>query len=104
MAKLTIIYWQQIPSQVIGQEGRVRIKRALSARFAIAIDRAAMRAGKGSSEAYLNEWRRENEVCEGELEALVEQKVRYIEEQFPDAVLAELVKAGGAIQKSAASF
>lgn len=99
MAKLTVIYWQQIPSQVIGQQGRVRIKRSLSSRFAIAIDRAAMRAGKGSSDAYLNEWRRENQVCEGELEELVAQQVRYLEATFPDHRLDELIKAGGAISE-----
>ncbi len=59
MGKLTIIYWRDIPAQVIGQQGGTRFKKVLDGRFAVAIDRAAMRAGKGSSHAYLDEWRRE---------------------------------------------
>ena len=62
MAKLICIYWRDIPAQVIGRAGRrTRIKRELGARFARAIDRAAMRAGRGSSDAYLDDWRRVTE-------------------------------------------
>ena len=64
MAKLTTIYWRDIPAQVFGQQGRTRHKQELSKRFAVAIDRAAMRAGKGSSNAYLDEWRREAQRVE----------------------------------------
>ena len=70
MAKLTCIYWRDIPAQVIGQAGRTRVKRELPPRFAQAIDRAALRAGRGSSEAYLADWRRESEEIEGDLERL----------------------------------
>ena len=63
MAKLITIYWRDIPAQIIGQEGRRRHKQELSKRFAVAIDRAAMRAGRGSSTAYLEDWRRERSSC-----------------------------------------
>ena len=52
------ILWRDIPSQVLIKRGRDRGKYMLSARFQEAIDRAAMRAGKGGSDAYLEEWRR----------------------------------------------
>ena len=56
MAKLISIYWRDIPAQVIGRAGRrTSIKKELDARFAKAIDRAAMRAGRGSSDAYLED-------------------------------------------------
>ena len=42
MAKLTTIYWRDIPAQVIGQQGRKRHKQELSKRFAVGIDRAAI--------------------------------------------------------------
>jgi len=45
----TIIYWRDIPSQVVVQKGRKREKALLSSRFQEAIDRAAMRAGKGEA-------------------------------------------------------
>ncbi len=60
MAKLTIVYWRDIPAQVIGKAGRRTVRQQLSQRFQEAIDRAAMRAGRGSSDLYLSEWRRES--------------------------------------------
>ena len=54
MAKLICIYWRDIPAQVVVRAGRKNsVKKELAPRFAKAIDRAAMRAGRGSSDAYL---------------------------------------------------
>jgi hypothetical protein len=64
LVKRVLIYWRDIPAQVIVQRGRKREKAQLSQRFQKAIDRAAMRAGKGSSDAYLSEWRRESATLE----------------------------------------
>ena len=47
VAKLITILWRDIPSQVVAKRGRQTLKTKLSPRFQIAIDRAAMRAGKG---------------------------------------------------------
>ena len=52
MASLIIISWRDIPSQVVIRHGRETSKIMLSARFQEAVDRAAMRAGKGSSDAW----------------------------------------------------
>ena len=68
-------------------------------RFATAIDRAAMRAGRGSSDAYLEDWRRESEVVEGDLEAIVEARVAQLEAQFSDEYLEAVVKAGGLVDQ-----
>jgi len=95
MPKLITIYWRDIPAQVIGQQGRKRVKQELEKRFAVAIDRAAMRAGKGSSSAYLEEWRRESRPCEGEIETAVSEEVARLEAQFPDDLLEATVKNGG---------
>ncbi|NCF62018.1 MAG: hypothetical protein GWP58_04130 [Gammaproteobacteria bacterium] len=99
MAKLTTIYWRDIPAQVIGQQGRKRTKKVLSPRFAVAIDRAAMRAGKGSSSAYLEEWRRESRPCDGDVEEAMNAEVERLEAQFPDEILETTVKAGGILNK-----
>ena len=100
MAKLISIYWRDIPAQVIGRAGRrSSIKKELDARFAKAIDRAAMRAGRGSSDAYLEDWRRVTEEVEGDLEALVNERVAALEEAFDDKTLEETVKAGGLTDK-----
>jgi len=44
MPMATIVYWRDIPAQVIIKQGRKAAKRELSARFQEAIDMAAMRA------------------------------------------------------------
>jgi len=99
MSKLTIIFWRDIPAQVIGQRGRKRFKQVLPERFAVAIDRAAMRAGKGSSDAYLEEWRRESRACDGDVESAMNEEVARLEALFPDDVLETTVKAGGLMNK-----
>lgn len=97
MAKLICIYWRDIPAQVVGREGRNNIKKVLAPRFAEAIDRAAMRAGRGSSDAYLADWRRESEEVSGNLEQQVQERVDLLESQFNDEFLESVVKAGGLI-------
>jgi hypothetical protein len=95
VAKLISIYWRDIPAQVVGRAGRTNVKKELAPRFAKAIDRAAMRAGRGSSDAYLADWRRETEHVAGDLELLVAQRVAELESRFDDAYLESIVKAGG---------
>jgi len=103
MAKLICIYWRDIPAQVVGRAGRKNgYKKELQPRFARAIDRAAMRAGRGSSDAYLEDWRRESEEVSGELETLVNERVAALEAQFDDEFLEALVKTGGKMDKGAA--
>lgn len=97
MAKKILIYWRDIPSQVIVQRGRKREKAKLSSRFQEAIDRAAMRAGKGSSDAYLAEWRRETSAFEStdELREIAEREVSRFEEEFSDDRLLKLIRNHG---------
>ena len=99
MAKLICIYWRDISAQVVGRAGRKGgVKKELAPRFATAIDRAAMRAGRGSSDAYLEDWRRVSEDVTGDLESLVNERVRELEEQFDESSLEALVKAGGSME------
>lgn len=95
MAKLITVYWRDIPAQVIAKAGRNSAKVQLSERFQVAIDRAAMRAGKGSSDHYLEDWRRESEDCDGELALAVQDAAARLEAAFPEELLERLVKAGG---------
>ena len=99
MGKMATIYWRDIPAQVIGQQGRKRHKQVLENRFALAIDRAAMRAGKGSSNAYLEEWRRESRPFDGNMEDAVSSEVSRLQDSFPDDLLESTVKAGGLLKK-----
>ena len=58
MADVTIVYWRDMPAQVIVGKGRRGTKMPLPERFEQAIDRAAMTTGAASTDAYLAEWRK----------------------------------------------
>ncbi len=58
MAEITIVYWRDIPAQVIAGKGRRGVKRPLPERFEQAIDRAAMKSGAAGTDDYLAEWRK----------------------------------------------
>ena len=100
MAKLICIYWRDIPAQVVGRKGRMSVKKQLAPRFAKAIDRAAMRAGRGSSGAYLADWRRVSEEISGDLKKLVQDRVATLESEFDGEFLESVVKAAGSIEEA----
>lgn len=91
------IYWRDIPAQIQIKKGRERGKYLLAHRFQAAIDRAAMRAGKGGSDAYLDEWRRVSTEIESSDNAQLtaERLGRELETQYSDERLAQLVAAKG---------
>ena len=95
MAKLITIYWRDIPSQIVAKSGRRSAKVRLANRFQDAIDRAAMRAGKGSSDAYLSEWRRDSRNCSDDLEAEAQAEGDSLDQQFSDDDLLALIRSKG---------
>lgn len=96
MAELVILYWRDIPAQVIAKAGRKSAKAQLSRRFTEAIDSAAMRAGLTNSDAYLSEWRRGDPApCADDLHAVVAETVAGIETAYDAERLKHLVAAGG---------
>lgn len=96
MASLTLIYWRDIPAQVVVKRGRETAKVKLSARFQEAVDRAAMRAGKGSSDAYLAEWRRSTATpCSDDIEQEAAAEAARIEAKYSDQDLERLIRAKG---------
>jgi len=58
MPDVTIVFWRDIPAQVIVGRGRSGTKMPLPERFEQAIDRAAMKTGAAGTDAYLAEWRK----------------------------------------------
>ena len=95
MPKLTTVYWRDIPAQVIVKQGRKSVNVPLSQRFHEAIDRAAMRAGKGGSDAYLEEWRREIENCGDDMQGIADSRAAELETAYGDDRLAAMVKNKG---------
>jgi hypothetical protein len=96
MASLTRIYWRDIPAQVVVKRGRDTAKVKLSNRFQEAVDRAAMRAGKGSSDLYLAEWRRsEAQPCSDDIEQEAAAEAARIEAHYSEEDLERLIRAKG---------
>jgi hypothetical protein len=96
MPSLSIISWRDIPAQVVVKRGRETAKVYLSARFQEAVDRAAMRAGRGTSDAYLADWKRsEPRPCGEDIQAEAAAEAARIEARYDDAALEALVRAKG---------
>ncbi len=96
MGQLIVISWRDIPAQVLVRRGRETAKVQLAARFQEAVDRAAMRAGKGSSDAYLADWRRSPpRPCGDELQAVADAEAAAIEARYSDADLERIIRNKG---------
>ena len=96
MAERVIVYWRDIPAQVIVKAGRKAAKRELSQRFIQAIDACAMRVGASDTDAYLAEWRRgAPEPCGEDLEAEADAALARLESDYGRDRLRQLVDNGG---------
>lgn len=96
MAQVTVVYWRDIPAQVIVKAGRKAAKRELSAKFQEAIDMAAMRAKAIGTDAYLNDWRRDPVAeCDGDLEAEADKWLAQLYSDYDDARVDALVANKG---------
>ncbi len=102
MAERIVIYWRDIPAQVIVRAGRKSEKRELPARFLEAIDQCAMAVGAKDSDAYLAEWRRgAPEPCGDDLAAEADRAAATLAADYDPARLSELVLNGGRVSGSA---
>ena len=96
MAQVVIVYWRDIPAQVIAGRGRGACKIALSERFEQAIDRCAMRVGARDSDSYLAEWRKAPPFeVPGEPDEAATATAARLEDEFDPTRLNALVAAGG---------
>ena len=96
MPDVVIVYWRDIPAQVIVGKGRAASKVQLPERFEQAIDRCAMKIGARDADAYLAEWRKADPVLvSDELEAEAEKAMSAIEAGYDKERLVSLVKNGG---------
>lgn len=94
-AKLTVVYWRDIPAQIRAQKGRERHSVQLSMRFQEGIDQAAMYAGKYSTDDYLEDWRQVAQECGDDVKAEAEKLAAELEAAYSDEELELLVKAKG---------
>lgn len=96
MPDVTVVYWRDIPAQVIVGKGRRGAKKQLSERFEQAIDRAAMKSGAAETDDYLAEWRKADPfVVDGEPAEIAEQEAAKLEAEFDRARLKTLIDNDG---------
>ena len=94
-SRLEVIYWRDIPAQVMARQGRSVHRVELSPRFQVAIDQAATRAGKTGDDDYLAEWHKERTAGNEDPEAAATKEAARLETAFPDELLARYVRNGG---------
>jgi hypothetical protein len=96
MAEVTVVYWRDIPAQVIVGKGRRGSKVQLSERFEQAIDRCAMKVGARDTDSYLAEWRKAQVAeIEGDPDQIAASEAARLEAEFDTARLKALIDTDG---------
>lgn len=96
MAQKIIVFWRDIPAQILVKKGRKSARRELPAVFMEAIDACAMRIGAKDSEAYMAEWRRTDPVeVSDDLETEAETALSELLAAYPKDRLKTLLASGG---------
>lgn len=96
MAQLVVVYWRDIPAQIVVRRGRASERRELPARFMEAIDMAAMRSGARDSDAYLAQWRKSEPTdCGDDIAGEAEMAVNRLDGAYDQGRLRRLIDNGG---------
>ena len=96
MPDVTVVYWRDIPAQVIVGKGRRGAKRPLPERFEQAIDRAAMKVGAQDTDAYLAEWRKAAPYSvDGDQDAVAEAEAARLDAEYDQERLKLLIGNDG---------
>ena len=96
MPEVTVVFWRDIPAQVIVGKGRSGSKVQLPERFEQAIDRCAMKIGAKDADAYLAEWRKAAPyVVEGEPAEVARSEAARLDASYDNDVLKTLINAEG---------
>ncbi|WP_133488611.1 virulence factor [Aliiroseovarius marinus] len=96
MPDVTIVYWRDIPAQVIVGKGRRGTKAPLPERFEQAIDRAAMKVNAKDSDAYLAEWRKADPFSvEGDPQEIATAEAARLDAEYDNERLRALIGNDG---------
>ena len=96
MPDVTIVYWRDIPAQVIVGKGRAGAKRQLAERFEQAIDRAAMKVNAKDADAYLAEWRKvKSHSVDGDPTETAEKESLKLETEYDNDRIKALIENEG---------
>ena len=96
MPDVTIVYWRDIPAQVIVGKGRRGSKAPLAERFEQAIDRCAMKVGAKDDDAYMASWRKAASYSvEGEPDDVAKAEAARIEAEYDGDKIKALISNDG---------
>ena len=96
MPDVTVVYWRDIPAQVIVGKGRRGSKVQLTERFEQAIDRVAMKIGAKEADAYMAEWHKAAAYeVDGEPDAIAAAEAARLEAEIDHAALKTLIDQDG---------
>ncbi|WP_347824804.1 virulence factor [uncultured Planktomarina sp.] len=96
MADVIVVYWRDIPAQVIVGKGRKASKVQLPERFEQAIDRAAMKVGAEDTDAYLAEWRKaEPYVVDGDQAEMAQAEAARLDAEYDQEKIKQLIANDG---------
>lgn len=100
MPEVTIVYWRDIPAQVIVGRGRKGAKKQLQERFEQAIDRAAMKSGLAGTDDYLSEWRKvQTANIEGDAGSIANAEAERLEAEYTRERIKSLIENNGWVQR-----
>jgi len=93
---VTIVFWRDIPAQVIVGKGRRGAKVQLPERFEQAIDRCAMKTGASDTDSYLADWRKADPYdVAGEQEQVARAEAARLEKEYDTARIKTLIANDG---------
>ncbi len=96
MVDVTVVYWRDIPAQVIVGKGRHGSKVQLPERFEQAIDRCAMKVGAKDAEAYLADWRKApSYAVEGEAADVANAEATKLDQEYDQERIKALIANDG---------
>lgn len=96
MPAVTIVYWRDMPAQVIVGKGRKGAKAPLPECFEQAIDRAAMKVGAKDDDAYMSGFRKaEPFEVEGDPQEVANAQAAAIDAEYDAEKLKQLIANDG---------
>ena len=96
MAQLKIVYWRDIPGQVVIRDGGRSKRLRLPARFMRAIERAAYRLKKQQQDALFEPWHDVAQPLDGDdIGSQATRLMQQLDAHYTDEVLETLIRASG---------
>ena len=98
MSQLKVVFWRDIPGQVVYRDGGRNRRLRLSPRFFRAIERATYRLRKTGEDALFDPWHDVAQIVSGNVREQAVKLVEQLEADYTDDILDSLVRARGISQ------